>query len=377
MRIRKSLWLCLCFQIMISGSTAFVSSVEAAPAATVQGTGAKSTAAVSKANVQVSGPFCNENLAIYLIRGPQKIKGTVLTLGEALAKKQVVVQETSNVNELTVQNLSNAYVFLQSGDIVKGGKQDRTVQYDMMLQPHSGKVSLPCFCVEHDRWQQRGAESDASFGSSQDALASKDLKLAAKKYGDQSSVWDNVAKVQGKLCHKVSSTVAASPSPSSLQLTLENKKLREATQAHLNKFNSLPEGKNDVIGFAFAINGKINSADVYASNELFKKLWPKLLKSSDAEAIAEEDKKFDNAPSSAAVQKFLAEAESKPELRKAGQGGQYEMTEQESSHALMYKTKWYSAPRQMQVLDSRPSSHAGSSLPPPPCPSVHTNYIAK
>ena len=268
-------------------------------------------------------------------------------------------------------------MFLQSGDIVKGGKQDRTVQYDMILQPHSAKVSLPCFCVEHDRWQQRGAESDASFGSSQDALSSKDLKLAAKRYGDQSAVWDNVAKVQGKLCNKVSSAVAASPSPSSLQLTLENKKLREATQAHLNKFNSLPEGKSDVVGYAFAINGKINSADVYASNELFKKLWPKLLKSSAAEAIAEEDKKFGNAPSSAAVQKFLAEAESKPELRKAGQGGQYEMTEQESSHALIYKTKWYSAPRQMQVLDSMPASRGGGSLPAPPCPSVHTNYIAK
>ena len=93
MKIRKSLWLSLCFQIMISGSAAFISSAEAAPAANVQGTSAKmqGTAAVPKASVQVSGPFCSENLAIYLIRGPQKIKGTVLTLGEALAKKQAML----------------------------------------------------------------------------------------------------------------------------------------------------------------------------------------------------------------------------------------------------------------------------------------------
>ena len=49
-----------------------------------------------------------------------------------------------------------------------------------------------------------------------------------------------------------------------------------------------------VIGYAFAINGKVNSADVYASHELFQKLWPKLLESSAVEAFSElqKDKKF-------------------------------------------------------------------------------------
>lgn len=47
------------------------------------------------------------------------------------------------------------------------------------------------------------------------------------------------------------------------------------------------EGVGGVIGFAFAINGKINSADFYASHALFVKLWPKLLKSSAVEALAE------------------------------------------------------------------------------------------
>jgi hypothetical protein len=45
-----------------------------------------------------------------------------------------------------------------------------------------------------------------------------------------------------------------------------------------------------VIGFAFAINGQINSADVYSSHALFKKLWPKLLESSAVEALGELEK---------------------------------------------------------------------------------------
>ena len=36
----------------------------------------------------------------------------------------------------------------------------------------------------------------------------------------------------------------------------------------------------DIVGFAFAINGRINSAEIYPSNGLFAKMWPKLLKSS-------------------------------------------------------------------------------------------------
>jgi hypothetical protein len=40
-----------------------------------------------------------------------------------------------------------------------------------------------------------------------------------------------------------------------------------------------------VVGYAFAINGRVNSAAVYASNGLFRKMWPKLLRASAVEAI--------------------------------------------------------------------------------------------
>ncbi|HLE61497.1 MAG TPA: DUF6569 family protein [Pyrinomonadaceae bacterium] len=66
-----------------------------------------------------------------------------------------------------------------------------------------------------------------------------------------------------------------------------------------------------MIGYAFAINGAVNSADVYASSALFKKLWPKLLKANAIEAIAElrKDTKFEPATAEN-VKTFLAEAES-------------------------------------------------------------------
>ena len=59
-----------------------------------------------------------------------------------------------------------------------------------------------------------------------------------------------------------------------------------------------------------AVNGKMNSGDMYASHDLFLKLWPKLIQASAVEAVAElkKDAKFD-AATLATAKTWLAEAE--------------------------------------------------------------------
>jgi hypothetical protein len=260
---------------------------------------------------RLSGPFSHDNLTIFLIHGDDQVKGkTFLTLDEALEQKMAVVHETKNVNELSVENLSETEeVFIQAGDIVKGGQQDRTLAFDMIVPPRSGKVPLKSFCVEAGRWNRRGAEEVARFGSSKDGLYCNSLKLAARKGMSQQEVWENVAKGQGMLSRNVQAPVQAGASASSLQLTLEHKKVLEAVEAYVKKIQASPKDKKDVIGYAVCINGKVNNADVYASHGLFLKLWPKLLKASAVEAVAEKnDKKFDPATEKA-VQTFLADAE--------------------------------------------------------------------
>jgi len=280
----------------------------------------------------ISGPYAHENLAVFLIHGPDRLQGKMfLTLQEAMAQKKVVVHETSNVNELAIENVSAEEVYVQSGDIVKGGQQDRTLAYDLIVPPRSGKMPIAAFCVEHGRWSRRGQEAVAAFSSSTKQLSSKELKLAAKHASSQRDVWANVAVAQEKLSANVSATpaamgagdggraassvaresgVASPQSPSSLQLALENQAVKETSAGYLKKLSPIVEGQPGVIGYAFAINGKVNSADVYASSALFKKLWPKLLEASAVEAIAElqKDKPFEPA-SIDAVKATLVEAE--------------------------------------------------------------------
>ena len=78
---------------------------------------------------QLSGPYLHEQLAVFLIHGPdQTDEQNLLTLEEAVALKRLVVHETGTVGELELENLSATdYVFVQAGDIVKGGWQDRTI----------------------------------------------------------------------------------------------------------------------------------------------------------------------------------------------------------------------------------------------------------
>src|SRR5262249_28607747 len=103
----------------------------------------------------------------------------------------------------------------------------------------------------------------------------------------QAEVWNRVAQAQEKLATNLKSSVKSNESASSLQLTLENKELLQAAGAYTKALSGIIEGDQDVIGYAFAINGKLNSADIYASSALFRKLWPKLLKAAAIEAIVD------------------------------------------------------------------------------------------
>jgi hypothetical protein len=245
----------------------------------------------------ITGPFTHHNLQIFLIHGRTQLESrSYATLSEALEKGFVIVKETGNVQELSIENVSKGMtVFVNAGDIVKGGRQDRTVRDDLILPPGSGPVPLAAFCVEHGRWTRRGDENAAAFSSNTKALSSKKEKLAARYGLNQSDVWSGVAEQQTKLNENVSRLAGknvdtrSAASGSSLQLTLENRDLDSVKRQYLNKLGSILEGKTDVIGFVYAINGEINSAEVYNNKNLFRALWPKLLDAAITEAITECD----------------------------------------------------------------------------------------
>ena len=249
--------------------------------------GVAGIAAAQSGNYTVSAPYTYKNLSIFLIHGKDESKkGNIMTLQEAMEKTLFRVYETGEVNELEVENLSKEFdVFIQSGDIVKGGRQDRILAVSIIIPARSGRVKIDSFCVEHGRWTKRGEEDSTKFTSSNDRIVTKELKIAANSSRSQQEVWNKVSEAQANLGKNVGGSVTGA-SASSLQLSLEDKKVVANIDEYIRKLGSIVDGKSDVIGYAFAVNGQINSADIYVSNGLFKKLWPKMLKASATEAVA-------------------------------------------------------------------------------------------
>lgn len=318
-------------------------------------------AVVHLPDYSLSGPYVHKNLAVYLVHGEDRVEGDgFLTLEEALEQNKAVVHETGNVGRLDIENLANdENIFIQAGDILKGGKQDRMVAYDTVVPPGAGRMPLKTFCVERGRWSRRGGESTAVFKSSGSRAASKDLKLAAKHYGSQTRVWGQVNRAQNSLSGSLNARVNSPASNSSMQLTLENQKVREAIREYTRGLSLAVAGKHDVIGYAFAINGKVNSIDVYASSALFRKLWPRLLKASAVEAVAGRGQGYStDSPPVRAVTEVIADAERGRSSQKKT-APHMKMETRETGKSLVFKSRVY-AHRSMKNLGE-----------------IHTNYVVK
>lgn len=258
---------------------------------------------------RVAAPLTHANLSVYLVFGPDTVPGAkLMSLQEALAGALAVVHETSSVNTLAIENRSSEYeLFVQSGDIVKGGQQDRVVQYDMLLPPNSGVVPLPAHCVEQSRWSGRGKEDAAKFDTSEYFAAGRGLR-AANYFGQQQAVWANVKDNQNRLNENLKSNVNAAASPTSFQLSLESDTVRATVSEYEAALRALPDDRGgNVVGAVFAVNGQVVSAEVYASNALFRKAWPKLLYASAVEAVFERDRPAAAPPPPSEVELFLAQ----------------------------------------------------------------------
>ena len=127
---------------------------------------------------RVSGPVVHDNLAVFFIHGPSVPGPVPLTLKEALAAGKVTVHETGSVSTLSIENTGEEEVFVQAGDIVKGGQQDRVLTVSFLVPPRSGRMPIGAFCVEQGRWSARGQEDVKRFASADKAVPSREAKLA-------------------------------------------------------------------------------------------------------------------------------------------------------------------------------------------------------
>jgi hypothetical protein len=301
MKSKHILWVVLIILITISlgFGTIFISDGPTPPqtdSIKVDSIESYSTKELAIGSLTVLKPIQHENLQVFAIVSKAEISNRkYVTLNEAMKNNLVKLNETGQVNSLSIDNLSNEYIFIQAGDIVKGGKQDRTLQTDLILPPHSVDVALNSFCVEQGRWTNRGNEDVSQFSYSEKNLSSRDLKFAAKKEGNQSMVWGKVKEQQDKLNENMvkkyddaNIRVENATSTSSYQLTLENDKLVEFQEEYRKTLEAILKTEN-IVGLAYAVNGEVYGLDAFNNYELFNDLSDKLLDAFIIEAISQKN----------------------------------------------------------------------------------------
>jgi hypothetical protein len=274
-------------------------------------------------------PITRGNLSIYPVISNLKVDTSdFLTLDEGLAKGEVRIAERgelqnalyrrrstrrwppvfeerpqyegASVNELMLVNQSERPLLLLAGEVVSGGKQNRIIGADVVVPPKSDPIPLSVFCVEHGRWTPGGS----GFGAA-GAIAHPDIRREAQVSKSQTGVWNSVAGTM---------QVLAAPSPTASYVDVINSP--QAKRALDEKASSIEReyenelcakiGGGGAVGVVVAINGELVWSDVFPSTELFRKYWPKLLRSYVLEADGH-PKAYKRAPSAKLALGFLLE----------------------------------------------------------------------
>jgi hypothetical protein len=247
-----------------------------------------------KNGIALGAPLRHNNLAIFPLIISKSAKSNPFTpLDKAMDKGKLAVKElgSATVPQLSVKNSGKGKVFIMTGEIVTGAKQDRMSANDVLLPPHQKEVKLKVYCVEHGRW----VENSRQFAAGKTAGTSMLRKTAAKKES-QSKVWSKVAMKSG--------AASVSSSTGTMQAVYDDRKVKGRIAEFTKKLGSLGKGKADVVGFVAAIDGHIISADLFHNNELMRALWQKLLKAIAVDAVTSKTKR-NAAPSMDDVRAFL------------------------------------------------------------------------
>jgi hypothetical protein len=287
---------------------------------------------------RVLEPITRRNLTIYPVISTLRADTSgFITLDEGVASGQVRILERgqlessmirrrdsrrwpeqapqahsgASVNELVLVNDSAKPLVLLAGEVISGGKQNRIIGADVIVPPKSEPMPLTVFCVEHGRW----SEARGGFGSA-GAIAHPEIRKEAQANKSQQGVWNSVARA--------ATTMSADSSTQDYAHVLASPKARaqvdEAAQAFQEEYerelreSAIGGGGRGAVGVIVAINGELVWSDVFPTVELFRRYWPKLLRSyiMEAESRGSGDqppwgRKLSNLPSVKQAEAFLME----------------------------------------------------------------------
>ena len=336
---------------------------------------------------RVGSPASFDNLTIFPVLAEQATTvDSFISLDEGLRTGKVIITELgadgrthrlrarrqsdddAEVNRLALTNRSGKKLILIAGEMIVGGKQDRIVGHDCVIEATAKPVPIDVFCVEHGRWsgsesfgQSRSAGSDGGIGSGRrvavgaghrngtggvhgynvgggsaglmaGTMAMPNVREKAQATKSQEEVWNTVA--ESAQANNVASDTG------DLKSVYEDKQVGRKLDDYEHAFKDKLQAAQ-IVGVVAAVGGRIISADVFASHRLFQAYWPKMLKSYALQAVSAADRQNQEIRRGDA-EAFLARVEG---TREASDQGAFRLVENQSSKDASFELESRAAQR--------------------------------
>lgn len=284
--------------------------------------------------------------------------------GHPVESQQQSMLAGNDVNSLIVINRSDKPLYLMPGEVIIGGSQDRTIGDEVVIAPNSPPTRISVFCVEHGRWGAKHIEetrqqltasagtailgnnrsqdldrlaeaaNDGKFVASVGQL-SKSSRLAVQSDKDQSAVWEKVAQTNGQS--------GVRPESGAFTANYSDGPTIQRLQPYVEHLQTAVANQDQIVGVVVAVNGKIESMDVFESTPLFQKVWPKLLRSYALDAANSADEEGGNEQCDlAAAGAFFKEA-LEAEIESSGQQQGVALTKRNGRNVVSFSSQLDSA----------------------------------
>ena len=185
----------------------------------------------------------------------------LVPLNQALAKGQVTVTERGttsfdNVHWLRFNTHSDKPVYISGGEIISGGRQDRMVIRDTILQPSPKDQYVPVMCVEEGRWSDK--EKKFGYGN----FANNSLRKVLDSGHNQVLIWREID-------HQLQNGAFKNNSLAYLS-RFQDKKYLAASDEYMRFFGEkFAKADSNIVGFVAITGDKIIGSDIFDGTDLF------------------------------------------------------------------------------------------------------------
>jgi hypothetical protein len=230
----------------------------------------------------IAPPNVIGNLSVFPVYGARYEEVVhVVALSDAIRRGRVTIKELGHVRELSFDNSGDAPVLGLGGSVLEGGRQDRMIVQDVVLEPQR-KLKLAVFCTERDRWTPiRNGEHTRGIFDVMDTFAGSDLRSTGEIIKNQGLIWSRVGQINRAHC--------AASATNALAGTLQNpalsKRRNKLAKRVLRYLDELPM-REHLVGMGTMVNGVVRDVRLFANHQLFDDFRKTLARTAAFEAIA-------------------------------------------------------------------------------------------